>query len=396
MKVPVVTVDDIAEVQGGLQVTSKRSSLALEVPYLRVANVGRGLLSLDEVKLIRVTPSELSRSRLAPGDLLVVEGHGNKDEIGRVALWNGEIETCVHQNHLIRIRCREGVVVPRFLEAYMNSEVGRRALLRAANTTSGLNTISTGDVRQVPVPLPPLGQQRRISAVLEAAEALRSKRRQALARLEILTQAIFIDLFGDLREYEFVPFGALLASPLRNGISPAKSGTILAKVLTLSAITGAGFKASAVKESTFNRVHVVDKTISTTDFLICRGNGNLALVGRGKYPDRDMPDVAFPDTMIAASCDSSRIAPGYLDHLWGSELVRRQLEASARTTNGTYKVNQTMIGSVLLPLPPIGAQHRFDELRAAIAVQRERSRSEWDKLGILFASLQQRAFREVL
>ena len=99
----VTTVCRIGSIQGGLQVTSKRRSLPIERPYLRVANVFRGFLELDEIKTIQLTESELLRTSLDCEDILIVEGHGNKAEIGRCARWDGSIDQCVHQNHLIRL-----------------------------------------------------------------------------------------------------------------------------------------------------------------------------------------------------------------------------------------------------------------------------------------------------
>ena len=149
------TIGDLAEVQGGLQVTSARKNLPLEVPYLRVANVYRGMLDLSEIKTIRATPAEVQRTTLMNNDLLVVEGHGNPNEIGRAALCNGNTEQCVHQNHLIRARFRRTKVEPIFASEYVNSPGGRQHLLRAGKSTSGLNTISVSNVRETPVALPP-------------------------------------------------------------------------------------------------------------------------------------------------------------------------------------------------------------------------------------------------
>src|SRR5262249_4346525 len=59
------------------------------------------------------------------------------------------------------------------------------------------------DIEKLEVTVPPIEEQRRIGAVLDAADALRSKRRQAIAKLDTLTQAIFIDMFGDLRSNPF-------------------------------------------------------------------------------------------------------------------------------------------------------------------------------------------------
>ena len=176
----------LSEVQSGLQVTSKRKEHPIEVPYLRVANVYRGSLDLSEIKTIRVFERELARTRLVKDDLLVVEGHGNKDEIGRVGLWDGSIDPCVHQNHLIRVRCDRDSLRPRFAEAFLNSWVGRRALLRAANTTSGLNTISTNDVRKVQIPLAALADQQRFVEAASRVDHQREVMRSSEAGLNTL------------------------------------------------------------------------------------------------------------------------------------------------------------------------------------------------------------------
>lgn len=192
---PLVDLDAVAEVQGGLQVTAKRHANPIEVPYLRVANVHRAKLDLSEVRTIRVTERELQRARLEAGDLLVVEGHGNAEEIGRVGVWDGSIDSCVHQNHLIRVRCRSDRLTPRFAEAYLNSQVGRRSLLRAANTTSGLNTISTGDVRSVQIPVPSEADQERF---VQLAEMVDRQREAASAGQDLLDR-----LFASLQQRAF-------------------------------------------------------------------------------------------------------------------------------------------------------------------------------------------------
>ena len=180
------TIGDLAEVQGGLQVTSARKNLPVEVPYLRVANVYRGVLDLSEIKTIRATPAEIQRTTLVKDDLLVVEGHGNPNEIGRAALWNGEIEQCVHQNHLIRARFDCTKVEPVFASEYVNSPGGRQHLLRAGKSTSGLNTISVSNVRETPIALPPLRLQQTFATRIASIEALKATHHRALAALDTL------------------------------------------------------------------------------------------------------------------------------------------------------------------------------------------------------------------
>lgn len=117
---------------------------------------------------------------------MIVEGHGNANEIGRCALWDGSIENCIHQNHLIRLRCDFNQVHPMFVSRYMNSEWGRRDLLKAAKTTSGLNTISISNVRAVQLQLPPLSLQQEFAQRIEAIEHQKSQHRESLAQLDKL------------------------------------------------------------------------------------------------------------------------------------------------------------------------------------------------------------------
>lgn len=180
----ITTVGDVADVQGGLQVSRARARSPIEVPYLRVANVHRERLELSEIKTLKATESEIARTSLQVGDLLVVEGHGNPDEIGRSALWDGSVPECVHQNHLIRVRFDRDRVNPRFGSVYLNSQAGRRHLLRAAKTTSGLNTISTSNVKQTPIGLPPPHHQEEFAGRLDVIRGAREKQRAQLFALE--------------------------------------------------------------------------------------------------------------------------------------------------------------------------------------------------------------------
>ncbi len=186
MEWPFLPIGKLSDVQGGLQVTSARKELPIEAPYLRVANVHRGYLLLDEIKTIRATPAEVARTTLCTHDLLVVEGHGNPEEIGRAALWSGELRSCVHQNHLIRVRFDNSKVDPVYACTYLNSTGGRRHLLRAGKTTSGLNTISVSNVREAPVALPPVELQKTFATRMEAIEAHKASRRAALAESNAL------------------------------------------------------------------------------------------------------------------------------------------------------------------------------------------------------------------
>ena len=98
------TLEQLGTVSGGLTKNPKRTRLPRRMPYLRVANVYANELRLDDIESIGVEESELPRLLLKANDLLIVEGNGSKDQIGRLAIWDGSIDPCVHQNHLIKVR----------------------------------------------------------------------------------------------------------------------------------------------------------------------------------------------------------------------------------------------------------------------------------------------------
>ena len=97
----------------------------------------RGFLELDELKTIRMTEGEELRTSLEYEDILIVEGHGNKEEIGRCARWDGSIVQCVHQNHLIRLRCDRSKASPLYVENFINSPGGAGASLEHPELRQG-------------------------------------------------------------------------------------------------------------------------------------------------------------------------------------------------------------------------------------------------------------------
>jgi type I restriction enzyme S subunit len=160
----------VADVAGGLQKTPDRAPRKNAVPYLTVRNVQRGSLDLSHVEEFEVTPTELSRLRLLDGDVLIVEGNGGAEQIGRNALFTAQGVDWIHQNHVIRVRLRRDTALPEFVSVFLNSEEGRSQMLQKARTTSGLYSLSVGKVGELEVPLPSMDEQ----CVL--AESLREQR----------------------------------------------------------------------------------------------------------------------------------------------------------------------------------------------------------------------------
>jgi type I restriction enzyme S subunit len=176
-------------------------------------------------------------------------------------------------------------------------------------------------------------------------------------------------------------FGKVLLQPLRNGVSPSSKGQIPGKVLTLSAVTNSIFNPTAAKVALFAEALNPDKLVSCREFLVCRGNGNLALVGTAKFPTQDMPDTVFPDTVIAARPDPHVLDPRFLEFAWQSPFVREQLRVGARTTNGTYKINQAVLEELWVPLPAMERQQEFSALhQRAFGLTSRLADPGWDTL----------------
>jgi type I restriction enzyme S subunit len=167
-KHPVSTLGDVAAVSYGIQKCPANRPGQHARPYLRVANVQRGELDLREVKTINVPDAEMPTYRLEAGDLLFVEGNGSRAELGRCALWHGEIEDCVHQNHILKVRPDGERLLSDFAMTWFNTDAGKDHFFRSVKTSSGLGSINSTELRAAPIPLPPLPVQRQLVAKVAA------------------------------------------------------------------------------------------------------------------------------------------------------------------------------------------------------------------------------------
>jgi len=196
---PTASIGEVAEVQGGIQKQPKRKPLKNKYPFLRVANVPRGNLDLDEIHEMELFDGELDRYRLRAGDLLVVEGNGSPEQIGRAAIWHDEIADCVHQNHLIRVRPGPKLD-PQYLELVWNSPVTSEHLRSVASSTSGLHTLSTAKVKSVRIPVPPRQVQEELAVEADRMrsqiEATRVAVGQARQRAAALRRSLLAEAFA--------------------------------------------------------------------------------------------------------------------------------------------------------------------------------------------------------
>ncbi len=162
-----VRFEDVVEIASGITKGRKLNGRkVISIPYLRVANVQRGFLNLDEIKEIEIPIEEANKYNLTSGDLLITEG-GDWDKVGRTCIWKDEITLCGHQNHIFRARKLLDCQNEFWLEKYLNSSIARGYFASASKQTTNLASINKTQLRSCPVPLPPLPEQNRIVARID-------------------------------------------------------------------------------------------------------------------------------------------------------------------------------------------------------------------------------------
>jgi len=169
--------DEVADIASG--VTKGRrfnGRKTVLVPYMRVASVQDGYLRTDIITEIEVLPEDVERYRLQPGDVLLTEG-GDPDKLGRGAVWRGEIETCIHQNHIFRVRPQESLLDSDYLSALIGSRRGKAYFAKAAKQTTGIASINMTQLKAFPALVPPLSLQSQFADLV-------SKNRELTARLQ--------------------------------------------------------------------------------------------------------------------------------------------------------------------------------------------------------------------
>ena len=170
---------------------------AIEVPYLRVANVQDGFLNLGEIKTMTIRRGEESKYALASGDIVMTEG-GDPDKLGRAAVWNGELAYCAHQNHVFRARPRTDVVLTDYLRDVVSSAYGKAYFLSVAKRTTGIATINKSELGDFPVPIPPIRLQTRYAETVAKCRTVASPANVSATSVATLIPSLMNQLLGEV------------------------------------------------------------------------------------------------------------------------------------------------------------------------------------------------------
>ncbi len=252
--------------------------------------------------------------------------------------------------------------------------------------------LSAKQIREIEIPLPPVEEQRRIAAILDQAETLRTQRRQALAHLDTLTQSLFLDMFGDPVENEkSLPICQLhtLCNRITDGThqSPDWVETGIPFLFISNIVDGAitfDTHKFISEETYFELTRRCPIEIGDVLYTTVGSYGNAAVV-------TDAKRFAFQRHIAHIKPDRSKTNSLFLAAMIQSVGVRRQVDKVAKGV-AQKTVNLADLKGLTVYAPPLPLQQTFATRIAAIEALKATHRTALAQLDALFASLQQRAF----
>ncbi len=389
MIVEVALADVASFLNGGTPSRSNPEYFEGTIPWITGADIlaDSSIVSNARSHITREAIARSAANLVPAGTVLLVTRTG----VGKAAIAGVDL---AYSQNITAIVHDEDKITPAYLLRCLKYMAPRFKALAQGATIQG---ITREVVEETLIPLPPIEEQRRIAAVLEAADALRAKRRQAIVKLDSLTQAIFIDMFGDpisnerrwpefqlseiCTKIQIGPFGSLLHKS-----DYVEGGVPLVNPMHL--IDG---QIQPQPDQTVGK----DKYAKLQQYQLERGDVVMARrgeMGRVAIVDAKADGYLCGSGSLYFRPDTEQVIPEFLAAALSSPRGRRELENSSLGVT-MPNLNSTIVEQFELGLPPIALQRSF-----STALQ-ERSRMhqlQWDQSGVLdalFGSLQQRAFR---
>ena len=246
-----------------------------------------------------------------------------------------------------------------------------------------------------------LSEQRRIAAALDQADALRAKRRAALAWLDEMAQAIFVEMFGgsdDPAENEnFVEVGDLMAESPQNGIYKPSTdygeGTPIVRIDCF--YDGAFTRLDQLKRLRLSPAEIGSYALNPGDIVINRVN-SIEYLGKAALTPTLPERTVFESNIMRFAVNRSLAHPAFINQALRTPGVRAQIQASAKRAINQASINQQDVARLRLPRVPLQRQILFATRLEALDRLRSVQRSAAAALDTLFASLQHRAFTGAL
>lgn len=373
MTVPRVELGKAAVVLSGFAFKSDLFSESEGVPLVRIRDVTRGHSRTF------YTGAYSNDFLVGDGDILI-----GMDGNFEAARWNGG--PALLNQRVCRIKGRPATLDDSYLFHFLAPALKK---IEDATPFVTVKHLSAGDVRGIEIPLPPLPEQRRIAAILDQADALRAKRREALAQLDSLTQSVFIEMFGDpvvnSRSWELAPFGSI--GNLDRGVSkarPRNAPELLGGPYPLIQTGDVANCDGYVRHhaATYSEAGLRQSKLWPAGTLCITIAANIAKTGILMF------DACFPDSVVGFR--AAHAATVEYVRVWLSFLQKALEDAAPESAQ--KNINLAILRDLKVPVPPLNLQQTFATRIQAIESLKTTHRAALAELDALFASLQHRAF----
>ena len=186
-------VDSAFDIQQGKQVSKKNRDGEHQRPFLRTKNVFWNRLELTDLDQMHFSEAEQSRLELHANDLLVCEG----GSIGRTALWNNEVEGCLYQNHLHRLRAKGNKVYPQYGVYWLLYAFNVAKLYFGRGNVTTIPNLSQSKLAELPMAFPPLPEQKKIAHILSTVQRAIEAQERIIQTTTELKNALMHKLFTE-------------------------------------------------------------------------------------------------------------------------------------------------------------------------------------------------------
>ena len=364
--------------------------------YIDLSSVDQNTKTISPNKSIvaREAPSR-ARQLVQTGDILVSTVRPN---LNGVAMVNSSLNGATASTGFCVLRPDKEKLDGSYLFHWVKSLEFISDMIRKA-TGASYPAVSDRIVLESKIPIPPIAEQKRIAAILDKAEELRSLRRKALAELDAIVQSIFLEMFGDpvtnpkgwastiaLGEAADIVSGITKGRKL-NGKATREVPYLAVvnvqdKVLNLDIL-----KTIEASEDEINRYR-----LQKNDLLLTEG-GDPDKLGRGTLWNEEIIECIHQNHIFRVRLTSADIHPLFLNWIIGSQRGKKYFLKSAKQTTGIASINMTQLKGFPLLLPPLSLQQEFARRVEAIDRLKATQRESLAQLDALFASLQHRAFQ---
>lgn len=255
-------------------------------------------------------------------------------------------------------------------------------------------TLNKAKLKILPIPLPPLPEQKRIAGILDAADALRAKRRESLTQLDTLLKSTFLDMFGDPvtnpRGWDVRALGDVcLGKPAYgSGAAACDFDPTLPRYVRITDVNDSGGLSSDPKSAKLSAKEIEKYRLHEGDVLLARSG---ATVGKSYLHHVCNAFCVYAGYMIRFRPDPEKLLPETLFHYTKTPAYWRWINSQARAV-AQPNINATMYSGMPLIVAPLDLQRRFADIVESVERQKARLRAHLAELDKLFSSLQSRAF----